>query len=83
MQLETILADRSASISELKKNPSGIIAAANGHPVAILNHNKPAFYCITPALFALMLEAVEDFRLAALVSSRMDEEDVEVSWEDL
>ena len=41
-----ILAQFSASVSELKKNPMGTVASGEGFPVAILNRNVPAFYCI-------------------------------------
>ena len=33
-----------ASVSELKKNPMGTVAAGEGFPVVILNRNEPAFY---------------------------------------
>ena len=41
-----ILAETSASVSDLKKNPMGTVAAGEGFPVAILNRNAPAFYCV-------------------------------------
>ena len=45
-----ILADTTASVSELKKNPMlRTVAADEGFPVAILNRNEPVFYCV-PAL---------------------------------
>ena len=34
-----VLAEVAASISELKKNPMGTVAAGEGAAVAILNHN--------------------------------------------
>ncbi|MBU1696507.1 MAG: antitoxin, partial [Proteobacteria bacterium] len=37
--MESVLADYSASISELKKNPSALIEQSDGEPIAILNHN--------------------------------------------
>src|SRR5260363_43047 len=43
-----ILSETTASISELKKNPMGTVAAGEGAPVAILNRNQTAFYCIPP-----------------------------------
>ena len=46
MKIEPILARAGTSISELKKNPSAVIEAAGGQPVAILNRNKPAAYLI-------------------------------------
>ena len=36
-----ILADISAGISELKKNPMAVIGQGHGNPVAILNRNEP------------------------------------------
>ena len=36
-----ILAETTASISELKKNPMGTVAAGEGFPVAILNRKAP------------------------------------------
>ncbi len=41
-----ILADISAGISELKKNPMSVIEQDEGLPIAILNRNKPVFYAI-------------------------------------
>ena len=38
-----ILAETFASVSELKKNPMATVAAGEGFPVALLNHNEPAF----------------------------------------
>lgn len=43
-----IFAATSASLSELKKNPMGTIAAGEGFPVVILDRNEPAFYCKPP-----------------------------------
>jgi antitoxin StbD len=38
-----ILAETTASVSELKKNPMATVAAGEGFPVAILNRNVPTF----------------------------------------
>lgn len=78
-----ILANRSATISELKKNPTATVMSAGGRPVAILNHSKPSFYCIPAELYAAMLDAIEDRELATIVRSRQDEDEVDVSWENL
>jgi antitoxin StbD len=63
--METILTDYSISISEFKKNPSSIMRDAGEKPVAVLSHNKPAFYMITPSLFEAMLEELSDRELVA------------------
>lgn len=66
----TILAHTTASVSELKKNPMGTVAAGEGFPVAILNRNEPAFYCVPAAAFEAMLERLEDIELNAIADAR-------------
>jgi antitoxin StbD len=73
-----ILSDTSASISELKKNPMGTVGAGDGYPVAILNRNQPAFYCVPAKLYEQMLDALDDQELIKLVSERCKEALVEV-----
>ncbi len=68
-----ILSDISASVSELKKNPMATVNAGAGYPVAILNRNQPAFYCIPAALYEQILEALDDQELVALVKARQDQ----------
>ncbi|EPP7509762.1 type II toxin-antitoxin system Phd/YefM family antitoxin, partial [Vibrio cholerae] len=41
-----ILADVAASITEFKANPMKVATSAFGAPVAVLNRNEPAFYCV-------------------------------------
>ncbi len=81
-----ILANYTASISELKKSPSSIIEEAGNEPVAILNHNKPSAYLVPSALYEQMMDIIDDYYLAKIVRERLDydEEDlVEVSIDDL
>jgi antitoxin StbD len=59
-----------ASISDLKKNPMGTVAAGEGFPVAILNRNEPAFYCIPAKAYEDLLARIEDLELNALADSR-------------
>lgn len=65
-----ILAATSASVSELKKNPMGNVAAGEGFPIAILNRNAPAFYCVPATAYEAMLDRLEDFELNALADAR-------------
>ena len=65
-----ILRDTSASVSELKKNPMATVNAGDGYPVAILNRNQPAFYCVPAELYEQMLDALDDQELVKLVSER-------------
>ncbi len=65
-----IFASTSASVSELKKNPMGTVAAGDGFPVAILNRNEPAFYCIPAKAYEAMLDRLEDLELNAIADAR-------------
>lgn len=65
-----IYAATTASVTELKKNPMGTVASGEGFPVAILNHNEPAFYCIPAKAYEALLERLEDLELNALADSR-------------
>ncbi|MBP1860683.1 type II toxin-antitoxin system Phd/YefM family antitoxin [Rhizobium herbae] len=78
-----ILAETSASISELKRNPMGTVAAGEGFPVAILNHNEPAFYCVPAVAFEAMLDRLEDLELNALADARAGEAVVPVDINEL
>ena len=69
--METLLASRSISISEFKKNPARAVQDAGAHPVAVLNHNRPAFYLIEPRLFEALIERLEDIDLAELAAQRV------------
>ncbi|KAA5927406.1 type II toxin-antitoxin system Phd/YefM family antitoxin [Pantoea sp. Bo_2] len=68
-----ILSDTSASVSELKKNPMATVNAGDGYPVAILNRNQPAFYCVPAELYEQMLDALDDQELAKLVHERSNQ----------
>ena len=81
-----ILANYTASISELKKSPSSVIEDAGGEAVAILNHNKPSAYLVPSALYEKMMDIIDDYNLAKEVRERLDydEDDlIEVSIDDL
>ncbi|HEJ7047534.1 type II toxin-antitoxin system Phd/YefM family antitoxin [Serratia marcescens] len=73
-----ILSDTSASISELKKNPMETVGAGAGFPVAILNRNQPAFYCVPAVLYEQMLDALDDQELLRLVNERRSEALVDI-----
>jgi antitoxin StbD len=83
--MNTILSHYSASISELKKNPSQLIEDAHGEPVAILNHNKPTAYLIPANTYEQIQSILEDYELGKIVVARQGEkgESIEVSLDDL
>jgi antitoxin StbD len=59
-----------ASVSELKRNPMRTVAAGEGFPVAILNRNEPAFYCIPAKAYEALLERLEDLELNTIAGAR-------------
>ncbi len=78
-----ILAEMTASVSELKKNPMGTVAAGEGSPVAILNRNEPAFYCVPAKAFEAMMERLEDLELNSFAEARKDQRVIKVSLDEL
>jgi antitoxin StbD len=78
-----VLSDMTASVSELKRNPMGTVAAGEGAPVAILNRNEPAFYCVPARAFEAMMERLEDAELNAIADARADEAVIKVTLDDL
>ncbi|WP_269933417.1 type II toxin-antitoxin system Phd/YefM family antitoxin [Aminobacter sp. HY435] len=74
----TVLAEVTASVSELKKNPMGTVAAGEGFPVAILNRNEPAFYCVPAKAFEAMMDRLEDIELNTIADARKGEKRVRV-----
>ncbi len=71
--MEALYADVTISMSEFKKNPAAVLREAKNRPVAVLNHNKAAFYMLEPALFKAMLEELSDQQLSRTVLERMSE----------
>ncbi|PZX36921.1 antitoxin StbD [Roseinatronobacter thiooxidans] len=76
-------ANVTASVTELKRNPMGTVAAGNGAAVAILNRNEPAFYCVTADEYEAMLGLIEDAELNAFADSRASSREIRVSLDDL
>ncbi|MFL0806459.1 MAG: type II toxin-antitoxin system Phd/YefM family antitoxin [Oceanobacter sp.] len=83
--MRQVLADCSASISELKKNPTALLKEADGSAIAILNHNKPAAYLVPAETYEFLMDMLDDYELAKIVESRRGDlsEAVEVSIDDL
>lgn len=81
--IQPLLADAGVSISDLKKNPSAVIAAAGGFPVAILNRNTPQAYLVPAAAWEELMDRLEDIELAAIVRERENEVGIPVNIDDL
>lgn len=76
--MEAIFADYSVSMSEFKRNPAQVLRTAGEKPVAVLNHNRPAFYMVTPKLFEALVEDMADLDLIELVRQRLARKDTAI-----
>jgi len=73
--MQTIYADYCVSISEFKRNPTQTLQCTHNKPVAVLSHNRAAFYVVTPELFEAMVEALADSDLAQIAEKRLAQKD--------
>ena len=78
-----ILADVAASITELKANPMKVATSADGEPVAVLNRNEPAFYCVPAATYEILMDKIEDLELVMIAKERQSEESIAVNIDEL
>ncbi len=78
-----VLTETAASISELKANPMKVVASGNGMPIAVLNRNEPAFYCVPAAAYEAMMEMLDDIELLKIVRERQHEKATRVSLDEL
>jgi antitoxin StbD len=83
--MKKILADCSASISELKKNPIALINNADGEAIEILKYNEPVAYLVPAQLYELLMDQLDEFELTKIVESRRSDlsQEIEVSIDDL
>jgi antitoxin StbD len=79
--MHLILAPFSASISELKKNPTALLNKADGETIAILNHNMPTAYLVPADVYEQLMDKLEDYELGQIVRERLAQKStaVEVS----
>ena len=76
--MDTIYADYSVSMSDFKRNPAQVLRTAGEKPVAVLNHNRPAFYMVTPKLFEALVEEMIDRELVGIVRQRLTLKDTAI-----
>jgi len=76
--MESIFAEMTVSMSEFKKNPASVLRQAGSRPVAVLNHNKAAFYMVEPRLFQALLDelAGQELRRTAASGSILAPQDM-------
>jgi antitoxin StbD len=78
-----LVAETTASVSELKRDPMGTVSAGEGGPVAILNRNRPAFYCVPAEAFEELLDRLEDVELNAIAEARKGERRIRVDLDEI
>ena len=83
MEPKEILSNISVSVTELKKNPMAAVQAGEGFPVVVLNHNKPAFYCVPPEAYEALMDKLEDIELNQISDARAGQKKIKVSLDDL
>ena len=70
--MQTLFAETSIGITELKKNPSAVIREAGDSTVVVLHHNKPSAYLIPVKTYEVMMGILDDLKLAPLIQARLD-----------
>jgi antitoxin StbD len=81
--MQRVEADIAISVSDLKKNPSQVMAQAAGQAVAVLNHNRVMAYMVPAARFEAMMERLDDLDLAKTIQDRADEQPIRISLDEL
>ena len=83
--MQPILANYTASITELKKSPTQLLKDAGDETVAILNHNIASAYLVPSALYEKMMDIVDDYHLSKIVDERLNDgsEPIRVDIDDL
>jgi antitoxin StbD len=71
--MNTIHAGITIGVTELRESPTRILKRAEeeDQAVAILNHNKPAGYIISPRMMEAMLDSISDRIAENRAKSRM------------
>ena len=81
--MQRVEAQMAVSVSDLKKNPTAIMAQADGQAVAVLNHNKVMAYMVPADAYEAMVERLDDLALAEIARTRSDEAPVRVTLSEL
>lgn len=71
--MSQVLTGKIAGITDLKRNPMWIADEVSEEAVAILNRNKPVFYCISPELLAYYQEIELERQLNTVADKRLQD----------
>ena len=80
---KAIHASHTVSITDLRRDPSGVLESAGDMPVAVLNHNKPTAYLLSAKAYETLLEKLDDVALINIVRERKGGKTIKVKLEDL
>lgn len=69
--MQTIFTELTVSMSDFKRNPAKVLREAGQKPVAVLNHNKPAFYMVDPHMFEVLMERFKERTLKPELSAQL------------
>lgn len=81
--LTEMRAPRAVSITDFKKNPAKIVAAAKGDAVAVLSHNRPEFYVLPASAFEALLDRIEDLEDMATIREREAQPRIAIDLDEL
>jgi antitoxin StbD len=81
--MDTIIANRTVSVTELKRNFAAVLKEAEDSPIAVLNHNRPEAYLLSAAYYERLMTYLEDLEDTRLVRERRDGPFVEVRLDEL
>ena len=80
---QRVEADLAVSVTELKKNPAAVLAAAQDQAVAVLNHNRVVGYLVAPDVWEYAQELHDDAKIVERLEARKPGKPVRVSLDDL
>jgi antitoxin StbD len=81
--MDTVLANITVSVTELKRNFSNILREVENSPVAVLNHNRPEAYLLSAEYYEYLIAHLEDLEDGKLVRDRASGPFIEVTLNDL
>ena len=83
--MQPILANYTASITELKKSPTQLLKDAGDEAVAILNHNVASAYLVPSTLYEKMMDVMDDYYLRQEVDEALRDQSksIRVELDDL
>jgi antitoxin StbD len=65
--------NQSINISEFRKNPNKSVSKADAGLLAVLTHDEPSFYVMSPAVFENFAEIISDLEVASKLKKRVPE----------